>query len=324
MKLLLDGYNKTIHKKDNQIIIKDDNKIIYDDLAEKIENITILAKGHITFDALTLLTKNNANIISITYNNQVNYIINNINNQTSIKQLKNQVYHSDSPQAITTSQEIIKSKIKNQIYTLKTINKNRKITEIDENITKIQETMTKIEETQTKNQILGIEGITSQLYWSSIKHIIPPEYNFQNRTKKPATDLFNAMLNYGYTILSSQITIKILEEGLNPNIGILHSDLEKRHSLTYDIIEEFRQQIVDKTMLALINNQQIKTEDYQNQIITLEKRKTIIEKILKKINNTITHNKQEKTYNQIMNEQIQKLKNNINNNTPYEGFYLYW
>ena len=99
------------------------------------------------------------------------------------------------------------------------------------------------------------------------------------------------MLNYGYAILSSQITIKILEAGLNPDIGLLHADLNYRHSLTYDLIEEFRQQIVDKTMISMINNKQITIEDYQDQLITLEKRKIIIEKILHKLKNKINYKK---------------------------------
>ena len=152
MKLLLDGFNKTIHKNDNHIIIKDKEETIFDDLAEKIDNITILGKGYVTFDALSLLTKNNANIISITYDNQINYIINNINSQTTVTLLKKQVYYSDSKHSISTSQEIIKSKIKNQMYTLKTLNKNKENKEIGENIQKLEENILKVDETNTKTK----------------------------------------------------------------------------------------------------------------------------------------------------------------------------
>ena len=234
------------------------------------------------------------------------------------------MYYSDSEKSIITSQEIIKSKIKNQLYTLKTLNKNKQINEIDENILKLEENIEKMDECYTKNEIMGIEGISSQIYWSSIKNIIPPEFNFEKRSKKPATDLFNAMLNYGYAILSSQITIKILECGLNTDVGLLHADLNYRHSLTYDLIEEFRQQIVDKTMISMINNRQITIEDYQDQRITLEKRKIIIEKILKKLKNKINYHNHEKTYDEILNEQVIKLKDCILNDTNYEGFYINW
>jgi len=324
MKIIIDGYNKTIHKQNNHIIIKDNNKTILDELATNIDNIVILGKGHITFDALNLLSQENVNIISTTYNNQIRYTLNNHNNTTKITLLKKQVYHSDSKESIKTCKEIIRSKIKNQTNTLKTLNRYKKHNKITENIEKINTNLEKLETTQQKNQIRGIEGICSNLYWLSIKEIIPPEYNFKNRTKRPAKDVVNAMLNYGYAILASQITIKIIQNGLNPDIGLLHSDLDNRHSLTYDIIEEFRQQIVDKTIISMINNKQITTEDYQENLITLDKRKIIIEKILKKLENKIVYKNKEYTYDEIIDKQINNLKEVITKDTEYEGFYLNW
>lgn len=132
------------------------------------------------------------------------------------------------------------------------------------------------------------------------------------------------MLNYGYAIIASQITIKIIQKGLNPDIGLLHSDLNNRHSLTYDIIEEFRQQIVDKTIISMINNKQISKEDYQNNLITLEKRKVITAKILKKLENKIIYKNKEITYHEIIDNQIDNLKEVIEKDTKYEGFKLNW
>lgn len=126
MKIIIDGYNKTIHKQDNRIIIKNKNETILDELATNIENIVILGKGHITFDALNLISKENIIIIGITYNNQIKYTITNLDNRTKIKLLKKQVYYSDDKKSIHTCQEIIRSKIKNQINTLKTLNRNKK------------------------------------------------------------------------------------------------------------------------------------------------------------------------------------------------------
>ena len=111
-----------------------------------------------------------------------------------------------------------------------------------------------------KNIIRGIEGETSKIYWESIKELTPKEINFQNRDQKPKNDLLNAMLNYGYSILASEITRIIVQEKLDPYCGLLHSDLKGRTSLTYDFIEEFRQQITDKSVLSLINNKQIKID----------------------------------------------------------------
>ena len=58
MQLLIDGYNKSLHKKDNQLVIYENNKIIDKIKASQISDITIVAKGYVTFDALNLIAKN--------------------------------------------------------------------------------------------------------------------------------------------------------------------------------------------------------------------------------------------------------------------------
>lgn len=324
MKIIIDEFGKSIHKKDNHIQIKQDNEIILDELAENITNITIMGKGSITFDALNLISKNNIPCISVNHTGQINYIITNPESYKYAQLLKDQIHHSESEDSIKISKEIIKSKIQNQKYTLKTLNKNHKKEEITQIEQQLDQNIKKIEQTKTKNEIMGIEGLSSQKYWQAIKTIIPEQYNFTKRTKRPAKDLLNAMLNYGYAILASQITIKILQTGLNPSIGLLHTTQNYRTSLTYDIIEQFRQQLVDKPVLSIINNKQIKPEDYTNQTINYEKRKIIIEKILEKIESQITYQNKKTTYEEIIEQQTKQLKKSIQEKQEYKGFYLHW
>lgn len=134
------------------------------------------------------------------------------------------------------------------------------------------------------------------------------------------------MLNYGYAILASEITKEILHQKLDPYIGIIHADLNKKTSLTYDMIEEYRQQIIDKTVLTLINTKQVNEEDIDKRTNTInqETKKLLTENIMKKLHTEITYNNQQITYIQIIEKQIQQLKNTITNNTKYKGFYLRW
>lgn len=47
MKLIIDGYNKTLRKKDNQIVVMEKDNEIYRISANKVSDITIMAKGYI-------------------------------------------------------------------------------------------------------------------------------------------------------------------------------------------------------------------------------------------------------------------------------------
>ena len=76
--------------------------------------------------------------------------------------------------------------------------------------------------------------MSSQLY---------PEFNFTGRKNKSnsrnynASDEINALLNYGYAILESDIRKGINAVGLDCSIGFLHEICQSRTPLIYDIQE---------------------------------------------------------------------------------------
>ena len=145
------------------------------------------------------------------------------------------------------------------------------------------------------------------------------------RTKKP-TDLINSILNYGYAILASEITKSILLNGLDPYCGFLHFDRDNRTSLTFDLIDPFRQQIVDKTVIGLVNRKQITLEDIdkRNNTIKLEARKIIVEKILSKVYSTITYNNETVSYSDLIVKQSDNFVNSLLYGEKFKGFYLRW
>ena len=329
MKIIIEGYNKSIHKKDNQILIYEKDEIRDSIKASTINDITIIGKGHITFDALTLIAENNIKLISINPKGQITYTLESPN-PANVK-LKNQQYKSsENKKGLKISVELIKSKIKNQKGVLKTLNKNKQLKRVSATREKMNEYITQLEnlnlkDSNVKMQIMGIEGKASNDYWNAVKYFIPKEIGFESRTKKPR-DLLNSMLNYGYAILASEITKSIITNSLDPYCGFLHYDMQNRTSLTYDLIETFRQQIVDKTMITLINRKQIKTKDIdkRNNLIKLEARKIIISKILDKIYSTITYNGKTMSYAEIIDLQTKNLVKTLLENDEFNGFYITW
>jgi len=61
------------------------------------------------------------------------------------------------------------------------------------------------------------------------------------------------MLNYGYGILYSQIWSAVLLAGLEPFAGFMHVDRPGKPSLVLDLIEEFRQPVVDRVVIAMFS-----------------------------------------------------------------------
>ena len=329
MKLVIEGYNKSIHKKDNQIVIYEKDEILDSIKASTINDITIIGKGHITFDALTLIAENNIKVISVNPKGQLTYTLESPD-WANVELKKQQYKLSENKKGLKISVDLIKSKIKNQKGVLKSLNKNKQLKRVSNTREKMNDYINQLEnldlkDSNIKMQIMGIEGKASNDYWNAVKYFIPKEIGFKSRTNKP-TDLLNSMLNYGYAILASEITKSILTNGLDPYCGFLHYDMLNRTSLTFDLIEPFRQQIVDKTMIALINRKQIKNDDIdkRNNLIKLKARKIIISKILDKIYSTITYNGKSMSYAEIIEMQTKNLVKTLLSGDEFNGFYITW
>jgi CRISPR-associated protein Cas1 len=104
-----------------------------------------------------------------------------------------------------------------------------------------------------RDSLMGYEGTAGRLYWDGVKEIIGQRAEFMGREHRGATDTVNALLNYGYGILYSQVWGAVLNAGLKPFAGFLHVDRPGKPSLVLDLVEEFRQPVVDRTVIAHIN-----------------------------------------------------------------------
>jgi CRISPR-associated protein Cas1 len=136
---------------------------------------------------------------------------------------------------------------------------------------------------EIRERLLSIEGRAAQRYWGSIKDIIPAELAWPGRETRGAKDLFNALLNYGYGVLYAQVEQAILLAGLDPYAGFLHADRPGKPSLVLDLIEEFRQCVVDRTVIGLLNKH-VPLEQDDEQLLTESTRHKVAEKVLERLN----------------------------------------
>lgn len=89
-----------------------------------------------------------------------------------------------------------------------------------------------------------------------------PEYRFEGRSRRPAQDIFNLFLNYGYGILYRITEKALIEAGIHPYAGFLHGLAKKQKSMVFDFIEAFRPW-VDSMVYQLCKARAIKQEHIQ-------------------------------------------------------------
>src|ERR1700730_269471 len=71
----------------------------------------------------------------------------------------------------------------------------------------------------------------------------------------------NALLNYLYGVMASEITIALHAVGLDPALGIMHTDRDNRASLAYDLIEPVRP-ILDRWFFQWLQSTTFSRRDF--------------------------------------------------------------
>ncbi len=143
---------------------------------------------------------------------------------------------------------------------------------------------------ELRPQLLNLEGRAAAIYWEAIKKLLigdgsprsPQVLEFQGREGRGSTELVNAALNYGYGVLYSQIDQAIVLAGLDPYGGFVHVDRAGKPSLVLDLVEEFRQPVVDRTVFALLNKGvELKQDDDGK--FTDKARRLLADKVLERL-----------------------------------------
>ncbi len=86
----------------------------------------------------------------------------------------------------------------------------------------------------------GWEGAAAKRYFEAVNSVLPESYRFASRSRQPATDMFNSMLNYAYGMLYGKVEGALIKAGLDPYAGVFHRDDYNRPALVYDVIERYR------------------------------------------------------------------------------------
>ena len=233
----LKGYGFSIKVKDSKLILKN----CYDPFSEPeieewfvkdmpYDRIVLQGKGYISTESLSLLSGNNRTVILLDNRGKPVTFCHGMRDSLTATRNRIAQYDTfrDKSKRDYLVQQILKAKIQSQIRFLKSTNNP----EILSNISKLEKS--------------GIsEAVSSRHYFDNYTKLIDERFGFKKRNsvrieKKNATDVINALLNYGYSVLAGQISAYINGVGLDAYYGFMHKNHTSFQSLVYDMMEPFR------------------------------------------------------------------------------------
>ncbi len=247
MLVFINTYGTSLRMKDGLLSVKKDSEIRRIPIG-KIKQLFIskgiLMSSDVLYACLDngidlLITERNGRPIGRMWNNRFGSI-------SSLR--KKQLLFSKSDRVTPWVIDQIMKKTHHQIELLQCLKglEWAYLNEIDKCVEKLQRirgSLSRYEQENIKEaapRIRAIEGQMAKVYFNCVSRHLPMAYRFDKRSKHPAYDMTNAMLNYAYGILYSHIESALIKAGLDPYIGFFHRDEYNRPVLTYDVIEVFR------------------------------------------------------------------------------------
>lgn len=234
----------------------------------------------------------------------------------------------DNKKRLKIAKEFLSGASSNILRNLKYYNIRKR--NLDNEIKEITILKEQLKNCSTINSLMGKEGNIRKIYYSSWKKIFNKDASFHTRIKRPPTDMINVLISYLNSLLYSVTTSEIYNTKLNPTISFLHTPSERRYSLSLDISEVFKPLIVDRMIFSLINKNIISENDFLYNFnacyLKDETKKKILKEFdtrLKKTINLKTLNR-EVSYRYLIRLECYNLIKEINNETEYSSFKIWW
>jgi CRISPR-associated protein Cas1 len=220
--------------------------------------IMLYGMSSITTPAIRLAVEEN---IPVNYLTMTGSFVAKVESATgkNVRLRKKQYSVLDSPEkSLDIAKRVIEAKIFNQRTSLRRLSRSSKIKASSDSLKRFQALALKAKDVDS---LRGIEGMASEEYFSQLALMIPKEYSFSGRNRRPPKDEVNALMSFAYSLLMTEILGQLEASGLDPYFGFMHSTAYGKPALALDMMEHFRP-VMDVMIRNLLSSKRLAKTDF--------------------------------------------------------------
>ncbi len=237
-----------IRRKDNQIVLTENNHKTWAFPINRIGKLFIFGNIEISMPAINFLLSKNSDIYLLNLNGKFKGIITNTKLSSNYNlRLKQYEILRNPKKSLILAKFFVEEKIKGI----------EKLMGQD-----LKYYKDSLKHAKNYNEILGIEGSVSNLFFNFLKEIlIDKNLGFQKREYRPSNDPVNATLSLVYSLFYSFIYSYLTAKGFDPYIGYLHKKRGTHAVLASDVMEIFRPKL-SIIVIDMFNNKVLSKQDF--------------------------------------------------------------
>jgi CRISP-associated protein Cas1 len=266
MKLIINTFGASLRKGDGMFLIRvGDRKITVS--PRKVQTIWLATGVHLSTDAIRLALEHHVDIALLDKHGEPygRFWHARLGSTNLLRRRLLEV--AESEEGVKLAREWVQAKIDHQADLLRDLARTRpdRAPELEVTATRLDKLAQVVENAsgatldELRDSLMGLEGVAGREYFAALSLALPERFRFQGRSRSPAKDEFNCLLNYAYGVLYSLVERACLLAGLDPCIGLLHTDNYNKRSLVFDLIELFRVH-AERVVVNLFAARRIKQE----------------------------------------------------------------
>ena len=250
-----------VQKRGGNFVIGRNNECVMEIPEEVLEALTLIDSVQVSSQAMVELLRLG---VPVTWLSRSGYFFGRLEStrHVNVFRQERQVLMKGSGFYLRMGRKVIAAKVHNQLTLLRRYNRNADIEGVRHAVDEIVALRKRIPTAETSEQLMGYEGAIAKVYFRALGLLVPEEFAFTGRSRRPPLDPFNAMLSFGYTLLMYDIYTALSNEGLHPYFGFLHALKNHHPALASDLMEEWRAVLVDAMVLSLVSHHEVRTEHF--------------------------------------------------------------
>jgi CRISPR-associated protein Cas1 len=323
-------------KSGERLVVRRDRRIVFEAPALQVRSVTVAEHGvSLSSDVVAHCASHGIPLVFIEHPGRVSALLTAPQASPAEVQLRQLRAHDDPDRSVVIARQFVLGKVKNQRNLALYLGKYHakatpKFAEALEGLLagapKLLAELKALPRTADdgyRGRLFSIEGRFASLYWAVFGAALNGKTEFPGRRREGARDLVNALLNYGYAVLASRVHLALVQAGLNPHVSFLHTIQDGKPTLVYDLMEEFRPQVVDRTVLALLTRREKLVCDGGGRL-TLETRKLLLKHLFQRLASIVRFRGKELKLQEILQHQARLLSGHLKGQQRYRPFVGKW
>ena len=242
----------SVVKRGEQIVILKQKMTLLEIPLSTIDSIAIIGNVQITTQALQMLMEAGIDISYFTrYGKYLGHTVTDSSKNVFLRFAQYELYQN-LERRMDIARIIVENKVKNQMTLMRKYRWDGRYQAKDD-LRQMERVLDTLPTKQTPNSILGVEGMCSNIYLGVYGHMFKSKIRFEGRNRRPPRDPINVILSLGYSFLTKDVSAALEAESFETYMGFLHGIRYGRKSLALDIVEEFRQPVIDRLVLRSFN-----------------------------------------------------------------------